>query len=210
MEKIYTEQTERGKKAGVRCNGASNHSDVERENNDFYATHPNITQVLIDYLKKEYPGFNGVWEPACGKGDISKTLIKNGIDTCSSDLIDRGFGQVQDFLSDDIKSTNFNIITNPPYKYAQEFVEKSMEILDEGKLCCMLLKLTFLEGNKRYEMFKKYPPKKILVFSNRIQCALGGDFEKYPALGGAVAYAWYIWEKGYNGCPQLEWVKCKN
>ena len=105
--------------------------------------------------------------------------------------------------------TDYNIITNPPYKYAQEFVEKSIEILQKGKLCCMLMKLTFLEGNKRYEMFKKYPPKHLLVFSNRINCALGGVFETTPKHGGAVAYGWYIWEKGFTGKTTIDWIKAK-
>ena len=31
-----------------------------------------------------------------------------------------------------------------------------------------------------------------------------GDFEKYK-YNSAVAYAWYIWEKGYNGDTILKW-----
>jgi hypothetical protein len=102
-----------------------------------------------------------------------------------------------------------HIVTNPPYKYAQEFVEKALDIMTNGKLCCMLMKLTFLEGKKRFDMFKKYPPKHLLVFSNRINCALGGDFDKTPALGGAVAYGWYIWEKGYTGKTMIDWIKAE-
>lgn len=193
------------------CNGASNHSDVEREINDFYATPPVATKVLINYLNDKYPDFSKrlIWEPACGRGHISEVLKQNGYFVASTDLIDRGYGYCgpeYDFLKVD-KPTNAHIITNPPYKYAQQFVEKSMDIMEDGALCCMLLKLTFLEGTKRYEMFKKYPPKHIIVFANRINCAHSGDFEKTPEYGGAVGYAWYIWEKGYTDCPSVEWVK---
>lgn len=206
------EQTQRGKMAAVRCNGASNHSDVEREINDFYATPDIATKQLIDFLTENYPSIKDefVWEPACGKGHISESLGAAGIPVISTDLIDRGYGccgDDYDFLSEDNTHTDCHIITNPPYKYAKEFVEKSMSILQDGKLCCMLMKLTFLEGNKRYEMFKKYPPKHLLVFANRINCAHGGDFEKESPMGGAVAYGWYIWEKGYTGKTMIDWIK---
>ena len=205
------EQTLRGKVSAYKCNGASNHSDVEREINDFYATPDIATKPLIEYLKANYPDFSKrlIWEPACGKGHISEVLKQNGYFVTSTDLIDRGYGYCgpeYDFLKVD-KSTNAHIITNPPYKFAQEFVEKAMDIMEDGAMCCMLMKLTFLEGKKRYDMFQKYPPKHLLVFSNRINCALGGDFDKTPALGGAVAYGWYIWEKGYTGKTMIDWIK---
>ena len=56
-------------------------------------------------------------------------------------------------------------------------------------------------------MFKKYPPMKILVFSDRINCALGGDFENTNEIGGAVCYAWYIWKKGYSGKTEIDWLR---
>jgi len=209
------EQTKRGLNSAYICNGASNHSEVERELNDFYATPPVATKELIKYLKETYPEIDNdiIWEPACGKGHISQCLIDAGYNVMSTDLYDRGFaggkyGADNDFLN--VKNgpyTNCHIITNPPYKYAQEFVEKAMEILEDGKICCMFLKLTFLEGKKRYEMFKKYPPEKILVFSSRVNCAHSGDFEKEPERGGAVAYAWYIWRKGNADSPVIEWIK---
>jgi hypothetical protein len=210
------EQTKRGLISAYKCNGASNHSDVEREINDFYATPDIAVEPLIEYLKINYPKIfdDIIWEPACGKGHISEALINAGFNVISSDLIDRGYssslcGEKFNFLSEKNDYTDAHIITNPPYKYAQEFVEKSIEILQKGKLCCMLMKLTFLEGNKRYEMFQKYPPKHLLVFSNRINCALGGDFETTPKHGGAVAYGWYIWEKGFTGKTTIDWIKAK-
>ena len=103
-----------------------------------------------------------------------------------------------------------NIVTNPPYKYAAEFVEKSMDIINDGCYTIMLLKLTFLEGLKRYEMFKKYPPKIIYVFSDRINCAKNGDFEKESQQGGAACYCWYIWQKGFNGDPIIKWINTEN
>ncbi len=211
MKTNLNESSARGKNSAYSCNGASNHSNIEREENDFYATPPIATKVLVKYLKENYPNIKDktIWEPACGKGDISKVLTENGFNVCSSDIINRGYGicgEGMNFL-EFTDERNCNIITNPPYKYAKEFVEKAMELITDDNYCCMLLKLTFLEGKKRYEMFKKYPPMKVLVFSDRINCALGGDFENTNEIGGAVCYAWYIWKKGYQGKTEIDWLR---
>lgn len=68
----------------------------------------------------------------------------------------------------------------------------------------MFLKLTFLEGQKRKKFFEKYPHKKVYVFSQRQKCAINGNFEQIGS--SAAAYAWFVWEKGYKGKPQIEWI----
>ena len=138
--------------------------------------------------------------------------------------MDRGYPNtiILDFLSDakscdcDIITIDFltynenwhgDILTNPPYKYAKEFVEKAIAIVQDGRKVAMFLKLTFLESKSRKELFKKYPPKKIWVFSERIQCAKNGDFEGMKQGGGsAVAYAWFILEKGFKGETTVGWI----
>lgn len=52
-----------------------------------------------------------------------------------------------------------DIITNPPYGLATEFAEHAMNIITDGHKVAMFLKIQFLETQKRYELFKKYPPK---------------------------------------------------
>lgn len=143
-------------------------------------------------------------------GDISKVLEEHGYEVISSDLVDRGYPytQVLDFLTCNPKNKNrADIITNPPYKYAKEFVEKALEISKDGVKVAMFLKLTFLESKARRKLFEKYPPKVVYVSSSRLQCAKNGDFEKYgKGVGTAVAYAWYVWEKGYKGEPVIRWI----
>lgn len=56
-----------------------------------------------------------------------------------------------------------DILTNPPYKYAKEFIEHAMTIIPDGRKVFMFLKLQFLEGKARGELFKKYPPRYILA-----------------------------------------------
>lgn len=69
----------------------------------------------------------------------------------------------------------------------------------------MFLKIQFLEGKARRELFKKYPPKTVYVSSARLHCAMNGDFEKY-AKSNAVCYCWYVWQKGYTGDTVIKWI----
>lgn len=182
------------------CNGASNHSEEEREENDFYATDPRAVEMLLEL--EEFS--NSIWEPACGKGHISKVLENHGYIVVSSDIIDRGYewGYKLDLLKY-AGRWDGDIITNPPYKYAKEFVEKALEVVTYGHKVAMFLKLTFLESRKRRELFAKNPPKTIYVSSGRLGCAKNGEFEKYSQR--AIAYAWFVWEKGFKGEPIVRW-----
>lgn len=183
--------------------GSSHHSEREREHNDYYATDPLAARFLL-----ELENFAAnIWEPACGEGHLSKVLESSGYSVKSTDLVDRGYGEGGlDFLSIENHLWDGDIITNPPYKYAQEFIEKAIAIIPYGNKVAMFLKLTFLEGKGRRDLFRNNPPARIWVSSSRINCALNGDFERQRMTGGsAVAYAWYVWEKGYKGSPKLGW-----
>lgn len=179
--------------------GASNHTDRERQREDYYATEPRATELLCQLVQFDGP----ILEPSCGEGHISEELKKAGYEVTSRDLVNRGYGEVADFLAIDNLQWNGNIVTNPPYKYAQEFVEKALQIIPEGKKVCMFLKLTFLEGKARRKLFQITPPKIVYVASGRLKCAMNGDFNSIG--GSAAAYAWFVWEKGFNGEPVIRW-----
>lgn len=186
--------------------GASNHTDKEREINDFYATDPIAIDKLIGNI-----GFipSVVWECACGTGCLSERLKQHCHGVVSTDVVDRGYGQVQDFLlAKEMPSGCSCIITNPPYKYALEFILHALDLLPDGGKCMMFLKTTFLEGEKRNrQIFSNYPPQRILQFSKRVLCAKNAEFQKMRDGGGsAVAYAWFIWEKGYKGPTTITWI----
>lgn len=180
--------------------GARTTAKHEREINDYYATNP---EAVKDLLKVE--SFDeSIWECACGEGHISKVLLKHGYKVLSSDIIERSFKcEIIDFLNARV-FFNGDIITNPPYKYALEFVEKGLRIIPEGNKIAMFLKLTFLEGQKRRAFFEKNPPIRIYVYSSRMKCALGGDFEAHKS--SAICFAWFIWQKGYKGDPTIHWI----
>lgn len=188
--------------------GASNHTEKERESNDYYATEPKALELLLE-LEKFSPY---VWECACGEGHLSEVLKSHGYDVKSSDIVNRSYvgTEILDFLQvkrEDVKQEiSRDIITNPPYKHAKEFVEHALDISMDSTKIAMFLKVQFLEGKARKELFEKHPPKKIYVSSSRLLCAKNGDFQKMRDGGGsAVAYAWFIWEKGFKGDTIVRW-----
>ena len=179
--------------------GASNHCDEERADKDYYATEPAATEWLCRLEKFSGP----ILEPSCGEGHMSEVLKAHGYEVVSRDLADRGYGEVADFLSADNTEWGGDIVTNPPYAFAQEFVEKALAIIPDGRKVAMFLKLTFLEGKKRAALFNSTPPHRVWVSRSRLKCAKNGDFEHSP--GSATAYAWFVWEKGYKGHPEIRW-----
>lgn len=171
---------------------------------DFYPTPESTTKALLD---REF--FEGnIWECASGDGSMSKVLEKTGNKVISSDIREDNnvYGmQGIDFLTGQGYGFDFkNIITNPPYRYAKEFVIQAKK-LARNKVA-MLLKLVFLEGKGRYEMFKdkEFPLKKVYVFCGRQKIYANGIIGKNSGL---IAYAWFIWDKDYKGEPNIEWIK---
>jgi hypothetical protein len=190
------------------CLGASNHAQEEREVNDFYAT----DEIAIDKLFEVEEFDEHIWECAAGDGALSKRMIKLGKKVLSTDLIDRGYEDCisgVDFLKVETNETSpmfeGDIITNPPYRYITEFILKALELVQDGHKVAMFCKLTTLESQSRYDdIFSKYPPKTIYVFSKRVACYKNNDRSKYQS--SAVCYAWFVWEKGFTGDPVIKWI----
>ena len=199
MKKDWT-----GNKKSVYANlGASSHAEGERAELDYYATEPKALKLLL-----EIEHFNkNIWECACGENHLSDVLGDNDYNVKASDIVRRCDNmEVIDFLNSGIDSFDGDIITNPPYKYAQQFIEKALEIIPVGNRVAMFLKVQFLETKGRRELFRRDPPAKIYVSSNRLMCAKNGDFKGLIKSGGsAVAYSWFIWEKGFKGDPVIKW-----
>lgn len=181
--------------------GASNHSKRERAKRDYYATDPQAAELLL----KHEQFYGPIWECACGEKNLSNVFERHGFDVRSSDIEDRCGNEVLDFLSiENWTPWDGNIITNPPYALATEFVYRALQLVGGGKKVCMFLRTLFLEGRERKALFLNFPPKTIYVFSGRITCLMNneGDFTK----GGAQSYSWFVWEKGYQGETVVKWI----
>lgn len=177
---------------------------LTKNDHDYYATPPEEVRTLIDQLEKHQIKLNDrILEPACGDGSISRVLEQMGYLVFSYDLVDRGYGiGGKDFLKR-VKPFNGDIVTNPPFSLETKFIQKSLSLLKDGHLGIFLLKLNYLSGRSRYEVYRSNPPKLILVYSYRIGCAKGGDFTRVVK---GMDYCWVIFQKGYRGTTQIDWI----
>src|SRR5699024_9217551 len=147
-----------------------------------------------------------ILEGCCGEGHISEVLKDYGYDVVSNDLVDRGYGEFnEDFLTSN-KLRADNVVTNPPFKYAKDFIEKSLEITT-GKVA-MFCKIQLLEGVSRVKMFEETPLKNVYVFSKRQNPLRNGKEvdENGNKWSSTMCFAWFVWEHGYEGQPTINWI----
>ena len=180
----------------------------KRIENNFYATPKESTLNLCEHEKIK----GDILEPCVGQGHILEVLKEkcNYSTLTAVDLIDRGYQNtiIQDFLEWDTTKKFDWIVTNPPYKLAKEFVEKSLTLLKDNGHIAMFLKIQFLEGVARKKFFENYPPKTIYVFSKR-QAPLrdGEEFdENGKKWSSTICFAWFIWQKDYKGDTVVKWI----
>lgn len=184
--------------------GAAKKGDKGRPDGDFYETPP----VAVGALLKNETFRPFIWEPACGNGAISKILKKEGMTVASSDLCDHGYGFRHDFLQGgwDGFAAVCDIITNPPFSLADEFLTQALSYTVSGQVSkvAFLLRLNFLEGQKRAKIFKEFPPSRVLVFSKRLPMMHRPNYTGKKSTS-TVAYAWFIFEKPFGKC-EIKWI----
>jgi len=189
---------------------------IETSPEDFYATDPIAVHALFDVLPQGY--FRDVWECACGNGTMAEALREHGVLRMATDIVFRGywppkyehwiaFGR-HDFLSSD-KPWPGDIVTNPPYILASQFIERALQVIDTGRKAAFFLPIRYLEGSARYALFTRHPLFEVYISVKRIRCAINGDFARV-ADAGAVAYAWFVWQKGFAGRTTLKWFNYRN
>lgn len=186
-----------------------NGSAFEREENDHYVDPAWCTELLLKSVK-----FRGkIWDPACGFGTIPEACKDAGHnDVLGTDLVYRGYGSSgQDFLKFSRKHCRpvENIVTNPPYKHTEAFIEQALRFTTDK--VAVLVPLKFLASNTRYFLFTELPTWRVVVLSSRPSMLPGHRIlagEK-PG-GGAIEYCWIVFKHGYDGTCGVTWAKRAN
>lgn len=174
--------------------GTKQHAHADR-GDDLYET----PQIAIDALlaNANVPSF--VWEPACGPGAIVRALSASGRTVFRSDIRDYGLGNpIQDFLTAEVSMAEC-IVTNPPYKDAQAFVQKARNLCPR---VFMLLRLAFLESERRRVILDTGDLAKVMVFRKRLPM-MHRDGWDGPRSSSAIAFAWFEWNRDHTGPTQL-------
>jgi hypothetical protein len=163
---------------------------------DLYETPDVAVEALLRVEK--LPRY--IWEPACGPGRIVNVLRKAGHKVFASDIVDYGNdAAVMDFLEMQDGGDASAIVTNPPYMHAEKFVRHAL------KLCprvIMLLRLAFLESQRRTDILEGAGLERVHVFRKRLPMMHRAGWEGRKASSG-MAFAWFVWEHGYSAPTQL-------
>lgn len=173
---------------------------------DFFPTPAWGTRALCEYLDLDVGITTGAltaWEPACGEGHMVRPLKEYFAEVYASDCHDYGDNEIYDFLLPS-KSTADWIITNPPFRLADQFAECGLRRANYGGGVALLVRTAFLEGQRRYEnLFRREPPAIILQFSERLPMFKG----RVDRAGTtATAYCWIIWTKPSAGGTRFDWI----
>lgn len=176
-----------------------------KDSPDDFPTPPWATRGLIEHIigpKKQFE-HQTCLEPACGAGHMSKVLEEYFGRVISSDKFDYGYGSLHDYLDDDWPPQPVDwVITNPPFRLAEEMLLKSFRVARHG--VAILARTVFIESVGRYErVFRDKPPSKFAQFSERVPMVRGRLDKKAST---ATGYSWIVWEKSYIGEPKLLWV----
>ena len=147
-----------------------------------------------------------VWDPACGTGTITRVCWGHGKPAFGTDVASGG-----DFLTASKKMWPLHvadrwssgaipsIVCNPPFGLAEEFILHAVDL--DVPVAAFLLRLAFLEGTgRRKRIFDPHPPARVWTFSKRVSCPPPGALiNGRKASGGAMAFAWFVWERGWKG-----------
>lgn len=178
---------------------AGGNPKMGREKSDFYPTPDECTIAL---LKMEDDNIRDhvdtVWECACGTGNMSEVIKTFGFNVHSTDLIDRGYGQVEDFFAHKTTDRNKAIITNPPFNLAADFIRHALEVIQTPYLA-LLLKSTFWHAKRRYELFQTHTPSVIYPMTWR------PDFMKRGAP--TMDCSWVVWDRSRNSTRYIPLLK---
>lgn len=165
---------------------------------DWYVEPQSVTERL---LAAEKP-FNGaVLEPCCGQGNVARAFSHHTGREMETADIRHGM----DFRQSIPSMTRASIITNPPYKHAQELAELALQHTTDR--VCVFLRLAFLEGRKRSAWMEGSPLARVWVLPDRVNCVPGHLLNQPQRNGGKVAYAWFVWEHGHSGPPHIGWLQ---
>lgn len=173
---------------------------------DNFPTPPWATRALLEQILDTRTLSNlRCIEPACGAGHMTKVLKEYFSNVRSSDIYPYGYGEVQDFLNIDSGDIQADwMITNPPFRHAEEFILKGLSLVERG--VAVLTRTVFLESVGRYErLFKYKPPTTVAQFTERVPMIKGRLDQKAST---ATGYCWLVWDKNKQQAEtNLTWIK---
>jgi len=174
---------------------------------DDFPTPPWATRALLEHLNGRlwWPYFDGqsVREPAANRGHMVRPLAEYFGRVEASDIHDYDAGfPVQDYLFGPPPVHTDWTITNPPFRLAEQFVDRALACSDN---VAVIVRSAFLEGVGRHKaLFSVHRPHLVLQFTERVVMHKG---KLSPKGSTATAYCWIVWGKHFSGSTMFDWIK---
>ena len=171
------------------------HSFADR-GNDLYETPACAIRTLIASGEVERISDGWVWEPCAGRGAISRELVAAGYQVAAQDLVaydgaDIGIEAPIDFLMERTAPCG-PIITNPPYKLADQFIRHGLSL---GVTVAVLLRLAALEGASRSDLIDKHL-RRVWAGIERLPMMHRDGWEGPKNGNSGAPFAWFVFEPG--------------
>lgn len=179
--------------AALNMNTGNRVHSIKERGNDLYETPAVAVRAL---LKVESVPLT-VWEPACGPGAIVRELRATGRAVLATDLVPYGCedsASGRDFLMEFSSPPGIPaIVTNPPFKLAEEFAEHAIGLVPEVYL---LMRVAFLEG-LRWERALRPHLARVHVFAPRLPMMHRDGWDGPINSNSGMAFGWFSFQRDW-------------
>jgi hypothetical protein len=187
--------------AGLVSGTGNKAAPLNERKNDLYESPPEAVTALLRAEKLP----EVIWEPACGPGAIVRVLRGAGHQVYATDLVDYSSPDQDeskwDFLSERQLPIGVQaIVTNPPFKNAGEFVAHALRLCPK---VIMLLRLAFLESEKRRPILDTGHLARVYVFRKRLPMMHRHGWNGPTNSNSGMAFAWFVWDREHIGPTTL-------
>lgn len=175
---------------------------------DFFPTPPWATRAFCQYVLPRLswlsprPSRMCAWDPCAGEGHMAEVLRETFGAVYASDVHDYGKGYaVGSFVGQGLDiamhpGTAHWIIFNPPFRLAEEFLERAINEALVG--VAALLRTSFIESDERYQFYDRHPLTLFAPYAERVPMTKGiWD----PEASTATSYSWFVFRKGMEPMP---------
>jgi hypothetical protein len=126
-------------------------------------------------------------------------------DLIDYDSPDQDFGRRDFLLEHRLPAGIESIVTNPPYKNADAFVAHAISLCPN---VYMLLRLAFLESERRSAILDSGKLARVYIFKNRLPMMHRHGW-RGPRASSAIPFAWFCFSAGHAGTAELHRISTK-
>ena len=171
-----------------------------READDHYVEPVWVSRRLLE--EEDFNRDNVLLDPCTGFGRIADSAKSAGYVVVTADIVDRGYPEcrIQDFL--DRKSVPPTVVGNPPFNAVEAFARHALEL---GARKVALIFPTARLNAARW--LQELPLRRVWLLTPRPSMPPGYVIARGDRPGGGkVDFAWLIFERGYVGKAEIDWL----